>query len=374
MNEDKASRYHRLKRTARVLHVSMMGVLVAVVLVSGASAWWRDRCLQVGRDLWAWAPGAEVVAAMLHVAGLALIVEIVGVPLAWYGGYVLERRYGMTSMSPRAWTRDHAKGGAIGLALALAAVAVVSASMAWSVRWWWMPTAAIVSGASVAMTWLAPILVFPLFFRFTPLTRADLEARLSALASRAGAAVVGAFEWSLGDRTRAANAALVGMGHTRRIILSDTLLAQYSDDEIEVILAHELAHHVHGDLWRVLGVDAVLTAGALLAGHVALLAVAGHFGVGGVGDVAGLPALLLAVGAWSLVTMPVVNGLSRAHERRADRFALDLTRNPEAFVSAMRRLGAQHLADEHPSPLVEALFHSHPPLPERIAAARAWKS
>jgi STE24 endopeptidase len=90
--------------------------------------------------------------------------------------------------------------------------------------------------------------------------------------------------------------------------------------------------------------------------------------------VAGLPALLLAVGAWSLVTMPVVNGLSRAHERRADRFALDLTRNPEAFVSAMRRLGAQHLADEHPSPLVEALFHSHPPLPERIAAARAWKA
>ena len=202
-------------------------------------------------------------------------------------------------------------------------------------------------------------------------TEPDLVARLGA-ARRAGAPVLGAYEWQLGARTRAANAALVGLGRTRRILLSDTLLAGYSEEEIEVILAHELAHHVHGDLWRALGIDALIIAGALLAGHVALHAAVGHHGLEAVADVAGMPVLLLAAAGWSLLALPLVNGLSRTHERRADAFALDLTRNPEAFIAAMRRLGAEHLADEEPSPLVRWLFHSHPPLPERIGAAREW--
>ena len=129
---------------------------------------------------------------------------------------------------------------------------------------------------------------------------------------------------------------------------------------------------MHGDLWRVLFVDALLSAAALLAGHVALTVAIGRAGIRGIDDVAALPVLLLAAGACSVLTVPLVNAMSRAHERRADRFALDLTKNPDAFVSAMRRLGAQHLADEHPSPLVETFFHSHPPLPDRIASARAW--
>jgi STE24 endopeptidase len=167
---------------------------------------------------------------------------------------------------------------------------------------------------------------------------------------------------------------MVGIGGTRRILVSDTLLAAYSDDEIEVILAHELAHHVHGDLWKAIGVDAVLTLGALAFAHLVLQLVPPMSGVTGPADVAGLPVLLLASILWSLVTLPVVNGVSRAHERQADRFALDLTGNPEAFISAMRRLGAQNLAEEQPSRLSEWLFHSHPPLSQRLAAARAWQA
>ena len=139
-----------------------------------------------------------------------------------------------------------------------------------------------------------------------------------------------------------------------------------------MILAHELAHHVYGDLWTALGTDAVVTAGALGCAHLVLSSMPRMAGVVGPADVAGLPVVLITAAAWSLLALPVTNSLSRAHERRADRFALDLTRNPDAFISAMKRLGSQNLADEQPSRLTEWFLHTHPPLPQRVAAARTW--
>jgi STE24 endopeptidase len=152
------------------------------------------------------------------------------------------------------------------------------------------------------------------------------------------------------------------------------MLAEYSDEEIEVVLAHELAHHVHGDIWKGIVFESALTlAGFYLASRM-LAELSDRFGFRDVADPAGLPVLLLAAGAVSLVMMPVAHAMSRAFERRADRFALDLTKNPGAFISAMRRLGAQNLAEEHPSRLVQWLFYSHPPIAERIAAARAFSA
>ena len=186
--------------------------------------------------------------------------------------------------------------------------------------------------------------------------------------------MLGAYEWGLAEKTKKANAALAGIGGTRRILVSDTMLAQYSDEEIEVVLAHEIGHHVHGDIWKmILFESALILAGFFLASRTLAL-LAAPFGLRGVADIAGLPILMLAAGAVSLVMMPVVHALSRALERRADRFALDLTGNPQAFISAMRRLGAQNLAEEHPSRIVQWLFYSHPPMLERIAAARAFES
>jgi STE24 endopeptidase len=152
------------------------------------------------------------------------------------------------------------------------------------------------------------------------------------------------------------------------------MLAEFSDDEIEVVLAHEIAHHVHGDIWKGIAFESVLVvAGFYLASQV-LHWLAGPVGLRGVADVAGLPLLLLAAGAVSLVMVPAAHAMSRAFERDADRFALDLTRNPSAFISAMRRLAAQNLAEEHPSRIVQWLFYSHPPVRDRIAEAQAFKA
>ena len=374
MNEDKATRYHRLKRRTRLAGVAGGGALLTAFWLTGASAWVAraaDRLVSMHSP----APLSHAAAVVLvYVLALCLLAEAVSLPLEVYRGFVLERRYDLSTQTFGRWLADHAKASALGLGLALGAGSAAYALLRWSPAWWWLPTSALLTAGSVGLAYVAPVVLFPLFFRLKPLDRETLGRRLVGLAERAGAPVLGVYEWQLGARTRAANAALVGLGRTRRILLSDTLLGGYSEEEIEVILAPELAHHVHGDLWKALAVDAALTAGALLAGHLALRQAVGLGGLASTADVAGLPVLLLAAACWSALTLPVVNALSRAHERQADRFALDLTRNPEAFIAAMRRLGAQHLADEEPSRLARWLFHSHPPLPERVAAARRWMS
>ena len=357
MNEDKASRYHRLKRSVSIVSLGWGVLLFAGLLATPGSALLRD------------AAGGYVVP---YVVLLSLANEVVALPLAFYSGFLLERRYGLSNETLGAWLLDQAKSFAIGIVLGGGAATLVYWLIRLSPERWWLIAGAAFALLIVGLTNLAPVLLLPLFYTVKPLARDALRSRLLTLADRAGARVLGAYEWGLAEKTKKANAALAGIGATRRILVSDTMLAEYSDDEIEVVLAHELAHHVHGDIWK----DILFSSGSILLGFYlasgVLRMLVGPLGLRSVSDVAGLPLLLLVAGAVSLVLAPLAHAKSRAFERSADRFALDLTRNPSAFISAMRRLGAQNLAEEHPSKIVQWLFYSHPPMRERIAAAEAF--
>ena len=348
MNEPKSSRYHRLKRRAG------LAAGAGTVLLLAGLLWVRPSL-----------HGA------LYVVMLVCLHELVTLPAAFYRSFVLDRRYELSSEPAAAWLRDRVKAFAVTLAFALPAAHVLYLLIGWSPRYWWVPAACAATVVTVILARLAPVVLLPLFYKFTPLDRPELTARLVDLSARAGVPVLGVYEWGLGAKTRRANAALAGSGSTRRILLSDTLLAQYSPDEIEVILAHEMAHHVHHDIRN----GILLELGVLLAGFFAasraLLAWWAPLGLPGPADPAGMPLLLLAAGAVGVLATPLVNAFSRANERRADRFALGLTAQREAFVSAMRRLGAQNLVEEEPSRMTVWLFHTHPPIEERIAAARA---
>ena len=311
---------------------------------------------------------------VFYVVLLAGVSEAVQLPLAFYQGVTLERRYGLSTQPVGKWWLDRLKADAVALLCAVGSALILYGWLRWAPDTWWLLAALCFSLILVLMAQVAPVLILPLFYAFKPLDRPALVGRLMALAERAGTEVLGVFEWRLSDRTRKANAALTGIGGTRRILLSDTLLAEHSDDEIEVILAHELSHHVHHDIWKAIALESVLLLlGFYLADRV-LGAAAGRSGFGGKDDVAMLPLLLLTGGAVSLVLLPVANAVSRAHEWRADRFALEMTTNAAAFVTAMKRLGAQNLAEERPSRLVELLFHSHPSMAARVEAAQAWSS
>jgi STE24 endopeptidase len=239
-------------------------------------------------------------------------------------------------------------------------------------RWpetWWLASSVVFTAATAVLARITPTVLLPLFYRFKPLERESLRERLVSLSRRAGLPVLGVYEWGLGEKTRRANAALVGAGATRRILLSDTLLADYSEDEIEVILAHEMAHHVHRDILKGIAIQFALLVAALGASAAALHAWATTIGLHSPVDPAGVPVLLLVAGAVSIAATPLLNAFSRRNERRADHYAIGLTRQPAPFVSAMRRLAAQNMAEENPSTTALWFFHSHPPVEERIAAA-----
>lgn len=300
---------------------------------------------------------------------VAVLYEAVTLPLAWYRSYRVERSYELSKATPGSWLRDYLKSAVLMLALALAAAEFVYAAIRFSPRFWWVVSAIAGTALAAATTALAPIWILPMFHRIRPLDRGRLSRRIHDLSARAGVPVLGVYEWTLGETTTRANAALVGVGLTRRILVSDTLLADYTDDEIEVVLAHEIGHHVHHDMLKGLAAEFVLLLFSFWSGAVALGAwstVTRH----PILDVAGLPVVVLAMGGVWMLASPLLKTVSRSNERRADRFALDLTQRPAAFITAVRRMAAQNLAEEHPSRTAFLMFHTHPTVEERIAAAR----
>lgn len=363
MNEDKATRYHRLGRRSRILS-TVWATVILVGLLGGGSVELREWSAVAG--------DSPTVTVILYVLALSLLFDLATLPFSFYQGFLLERRYGLSTETMSHWWKDHFKAAAIGLLFAEAGAVFVYFTLRNWPGFWWVVAGLGYAAVTVLLVNLAPVLLLPLFFTFKPLEKETLRHRLTELASKAGTRIMGVYEWTLSDRTKKANAALTGMGGTRRILLSDTLLAEYSDDEIEVILAHELAHHVHRDLWTSVFFDMLLTFAGFFAAHHLLQRAVPVFGLRDIADPAGLPILLLAAGAIGLGVKPLMNAVSRAHERRADSYALKMTKNPAAFITAMKRLGRQNLAEENPSRLVQAFFYTHPPIKERLTAAQDW--
>ncbi len=319
-------------------------------------------------------------------AGLTAAVELASLPLR-----ALARRraraVGLSTQTWAGWAGDVAKGGALGLALNAAAAPVGIALMRRLPRSWWLPAAGVAVGGAGALTFLSPVLLDPLFNRFTPLGEGPVREAVLELAARAGVSVGEVYEVDASRRTRAANAYVTGFGATKRVVLFDTLLSELTLEEVRLVVAHELAHVRHRDVPRGLA-------------HLALSAPAGMYAVaqltrrldrsgGGRSDgshaglgagrgegasasAASLPALALALGAVSAAVGSLSSALSRAVERRADAFSLTLTDAPEPFVSFERQLVKQNLADPDPPRWLVALMGTHPSTIERIGIARAY--
>jgi STE24 endopeptidase len=362
MAADDSARYHRLQLRLSLTRLALgTGFLVALLLAGG------------GQALAAWA--ARVTASAggqvaLVAAALGVAHALLGLPLTWLSSWVLPRRYGLLHQPLAAWLGDRAKALALGVLVGLAGVEAVYALLR-ATPYWWLAAATLSFAFAVALTAVLPVWILPMFYRLTPLADATLAARLLALAERAGVRAVGVWIADQSRKSRTANAAVVGLGRTRRILIYDTLTDGFRPDEIEAVLAHELGHHAHGDLRRGLVLHAALGVVTFWVADRLLHAGVGLFGFSSVADPAGLPWLALILGALGLVVTPVVNAFSRRLERQADDFALALTKNPAGFIGAMERLAGLNLAERRPHPLKEALLFSHPALDRRIARARA---
>lgn len=283
--------------------------------------------------------------------------------------YQLERRYGLSVQRPRGWLADELKSGAVILVIFLAAfpsiyLGVVRSSI------WWVTTWAVTTLFIVLLSFIAPVILMPLFYKFTPLEDRELVSRLEGLVEKAGVKVLGVFKMAAGVKTRRAVGALTGIGRTRRIILSDTLLENWTPDEIETVIAHELGHHAHWDMWKLITVQSGLALLGFYLVHLALEPFAKTFGLGK--DIASLPLFLIILGGVFFGLSPLTNGLSRSFEGQADQYALELARKPEAQARVLVKICDQNLRHAAPHPIVEFLVYNHPAGIRRVERARRF--
>jgi STE24 endopeptidase len=359
----RARSYHR-----RQLVLSLLGLIVSIgylILLI------RIHAVARLADLFAFWTRAWWLELALVLLVLGAGYRLLTLPLAWLGGYWLPRRFGLLHQPFSRWLWDAAKAAAVGAVLGLVAVEVVYALLRLTPRWWLWAAAAFLAGYAL-LALIAPVWLVPLFYRLTPLPDGPLRAQLLALAGRVGVPVTGVYVVDQSRKSRTANAAVTGLGRTRRILLFDTLLERFAPDEIEAVLAHELAHQLHGDIRRGLVVQGALTLVTFGIADVALRWGAGRLGLDGPADIAGLPLFGLIVVAVSLAALPLANGWSRHVEWGADRFALQTIADPRAFIGAMERLAGLNLAERDPPRLEEFFLYSHPSIGRRIAYARQF--
>jgi STE24 endopeptidase len=355
-----ANRYHRLQLVLSLLGLGLSIAFLLAFVLTGAGRGLARAAAGVTAARW----GQVALVALALGAGQGVLT----LPLKVIRGFWLPRHFGLLHQPLGGWLADQLKAALIGVALGLAAVEIVYALLALTPLWW-IAAAAVFIVAQIAMAAVLPIWIVPLFYRLTPLADHGLRDRLLALARRAGVAAIGVFVADQSRKSRTANAAVVGLGRTRRIILFDTLLAEFRPEEIESVLAHELGHHAHGDMLRGLLVNGGLTIVTTWLATRGLDLGVTLLGLAGPADPAGLPWLGLVVTALGLVQLPLANGFSRWIERQADDFALATTGNAPAFIGAMERLGGLNLAERRPSRLKEIFLYSHPALERRIARA-----
>jgi STE24 endopeptidase len=364
--QQKAKEYARIRHRLLVADLVIAAVYVLVLLLSGLSAWFKVQLLLVSFQ--------PLVVVALYFMAFSIVYGLLDFPLSYYGGYVLPHRYGLSTQSLRRWLTDQAKGAALSLGIGLVAMEVMYYLLRAFPSIWWLLTGILFLFFIVVLANLAPLLIVPLFFKFRSLEDEELMSRLISLAERAGTRVRGVFTIDLSTKTTAANAALMGLGNTRRIVLGDTLMEKYDAEEIETILAHELGHHVHGDVWRGIAVQTALTLfGLFLADRLLRWGVA-TFAFEGLADVAAFPLMAIAMGGMAVLAMPLANAYSRWREGLADQFSLEMTGKPQAFISSMTKLANQNLSEAEPEPWAEFLLYSHPAIGKRIKRAQGFKS
>lgn len=314
-----------------------------------------------------------IVAIVAGVFGIGYFLLVL--PLLYYSSYVIPHRFHISTQTIRCWISDQAKGALLGVLLGLLLVEVTYALIRALPGVWWVAVGVVMLVTSVVMTMIAPVLIFPIFYEIVPLghEHQSLMTRLMQLTERCGTRVLGVYKFDMSRRTTAANAALMGMGNTRRIVLGDTMLSNFTPMEIEAILAHELGHHVYKDIPMGIMVGSIITLGGLYIASIVM-----HLGVmtsrlESVSDAAGIPLLALVMGAYRIVTMPISNAYSRWCELRADAHVLKSTGNGSSYASALTKLADQNLAEWDPEPWVEFMLYTHPALNRRIAMAEGHR-
>jgi STE24 endopeptidase len=340
--------------------LAVMAFVLAVPLEKWLSGWFASQTVRL-------------LAIFLMVTGIHMALSF---PLSFYAGHVLEHRFGLSRLTWSGWLTRYAKRNLLAIAFGLA----MTAALYWVIwltgPWWWLAAAGVFFLVSIVLGQLMPVVILPLFYKIERLDNAELTARMARLSAGTGLSIEGVYRLGLSEETAKANAMLAGLGRTRRVLMGDTLLDQFSGDEIEVIFAHEIGHHVFRHIRKMIVTGVLFSVlGFWVCNHVLLAWAERQYGPLDAYQmpVSTLPLLMLSMTLFALLLEPLQNVISRRYERQCDRYALERTGLRAAYVSAFQKLARLNKDDPAPHPLEVFLFHSHPPIGERLAMADSKK-
>jgi Zn-dependent protease with chaperone function len=365
-----ALRYYRSGNVIWAIEEVLGILLPALLLFTGWSARIRTFASSVAR-------GHFYPTLVVYLSVLAVLLFVVQLPLTVYVGYLREHAYGLSAQRFSKFAGDQLKGLAVGLVVGALIIWVPYLLLARSPTRWWLWTGALALPFFALVLLVVPVFIAPLFNKFGPMNDKALESQVLAVAAQAGVEGARVFEVNKSVDTEKVNAYVTGVGKTKRIVLWDTLLHRLTPAQTRFVVGHELGHYVLGHVWINIFVSWALTVLGLFAAHRTagfLLARFGaRFGFTTLADPASLPLLMLLLSVFSFVISPAALALSRHHERQADRFGLDLTRDNQAAATAFVELQRQNLAVPRPGLLYKIFRASHPPIGERVDFINAYR-
>lgn len=353
-----ARRYEKEKRLLGLAGSALSFLALVVFYFSGLSA-------DLAR-LW---PRAGVVWPFLaYTACLMAWMTVAGLPLSYYSGFVHEHKWDFSTQNIRGWISDQVRSFAVGLVLAWLVLAILLVVMERFPRGWWLIAGLAMAVVSVVMATLFPVVILPIFYRYTPIENKELTDALREILAREGLRTSGFFQEDMSRRTRKENAFLAGLGRTRRVVLGDNLLKHMSIPEIVSVIGHEVGHYKHRHILKGVVVETLEQLAVFYFLSVVMRLVFPGFPRSAREVLAVLPVMLIVGGAGSAFAFgPLSNALVRHFEKQADLYSVSLVENKRAFMTALAGLANRNLGNAYPSRWVKILYYTHPPVGERLA-------
>jgi STE24 endopeptidase len=358
IKELRAKKYTKAKRIISVAGTIIFTGLIVYLIISGLTITLKNIAYSYTSN--------DYIAVLIFLGIIGAAESIISLPMDFYSGYILEHKYELSNQTVVKYFIEKLKGFALGLVIGIPLLLIFYFILSHHPQTWWFIFGIILFIFSIILGRLAPTLIMPLFYKFKPLENEDLKERIMKLSEDTGVKVNGIYTFDMSKNTKKANAAFTGIGKSKRIILGDTLLEKFSADEIEMVLAHEMGHYSKKHIIKLMTVSTILTFTGLYLTSVLYTKMYSVLGYTGPADIAALPLLFLILSIYGLVTSPLTNILSRKFEWEADSFALEATKNKIAFITTMKKLADQNLAEKKPNKIIEFLFHSHPSIEKRI--------
>jgi len=365
MEKAQAKTYQNIKNRLFFFGLAIDIIVLIVFFFGGYSVFIRNYASNVSHS--------SFLVIGIYYSIFCLIIYVIHFPLSFFLGFTLEHKFHLSTQKFHQWLGDNLKKSALGFAITLILVEVIYSLLGRFPQHWWIGAGAFWLFFSFVLAKITPNIIIPLFFKYLPIDNEELRDRIFQLFKSCQVPLRDIYSINFSSKTKKANAFFCGIGKSKRVVLSDTLISEFSIQEIEAVVAHELGHYIHKDVIKMLFINAVLIFFGLFLMNKFLMYALTHLGLIRIDDIAFFPIILLGFIAFSLGTTPLLNAYSRSIERDADQFSIEKTKNTNAFITMMEKLGEMNLAEFHPNRFVEIFFYDHPPISKRIKFAKNLK-